>query len=202
MWSIIFNILKWISPFQLIRTLIPATRKNYSFVDSWVFGHLLLSIVLLLVCSAPCLRWWEFIAIIYGGLRVFEVIIYQINVLLFDEYRAKKTGKSYALRGFRRLVVLLLHNYAEIIFWFALFYRNLEWAFETGKTSLNLFFTSLNFSFVTMSTFGYSTIAPKEILGEFLILIQSIIGLFIALLILARFISLIPTPQTMDEFES
>jgi len=200
-WSKVFSILRWISPFQIIRILIPATKGSYRFVDGWVLGNLLLSIVLLLMCSAPDLHWGEAIAIGYGGIRVFEVFIYQINVLLFDEYRARKAGKSYALRGFRRLVILLLHNYVEIIFWFALFYRNLGWAFETGQTTLDSFLVSLNFSFVTMTTFGYSTIFPKETLGDILTLIQSVIGLFMALLILARFISLIPTPETLDEFE-
>ena len=201
LWSRIFNILRWISPFQVIRTLIPAIRGSYGFVDGWVLGNLVLSIVLLLVCSAPSIRWGEAIAIGYGGIRVFEVFVYLINVLLFDKEREKKAGKTYALHDFRRLVLLSLHNYAEIIFWFALFYRNLGWAFETGKITLNSFLTSLNFSFLTMTTFGYSTIFPKETLGEILTLTQSIIGLFMALLILARFISLIPTPQTMDEFD-
>jgi len=200
-WSKVFIILRWISPFQIFRISIPAIKESYRFVDGWVLANLLLSIVLLLICSAPNLRWWEAIAIGYGGIRVFEVFIYQINMLLFDEYRAKKAGKTYALRGFRRLLILLLHNYVEIIFWFALFYRNLGWAFETSKISLNSFLVPLNFSFVTMTTFSYSIIFPKETLGDILTLIQSVIGLFMALLILARFISLIPTPQTLDEFE-
>lgn len=98
-------------------------------------------------------------------------------------------------------MILLLHSYVEIIFWFALFYRNIDWAFETGGVALNSFFASLNLSFVTMTTFGYTAISPKETLGDVLIIIQSIIGLFMTLLILARFISLLPSPETMDEFE-
>jgi len=189
------------SPFQIIRISIPATRRSYRFVDGWVLGNLLLSIVLLLMCSTPNLRWWETIAIGYGGIRVFEVFIYQINVLLFDEYRARKAGETYAVRGFRRIVILLLHNYVEIIFWFALFYRNASCAFDTSGSTLNSFLVSLNFSFVTMTTFGHAAISPTGILGNMLVFIQSVIGLFMALLILARFISLIPTPETMDEFE-
>ena len=201
MWSKIFMVLGWISPFQVIRTLIPTTKESYRFVEWWVLGHLLLSIVLLSICSVLNLRWGEAIAVGYGVIRVFEVIIYQINVLLFDEYRARKTGKTYALRGFRRIVILLLHNYVEIIFWFALFYHNLDWAFETGRVSLSSFFAALNLSFVKMTTFGYTTIYPKETLGGILVFIQSAIGLFMVLLILARFISLIPKPKTLDEFE-
>ena len=201
LWSKVFSILRWISPFQIIRILVPPVKKSYLFVDVWVLGNLILSIVLLLICSAPNILWWEAIAIGWAIIRVVEVFIYQINVLLFDEYRARKAGKTYALRGFRRIVILLLHNYVEIIFWFAIFYRNLGWAFETGKISLNSFFVSLSFSFTTMTTFGYSTIFPKETLGNILVLIQSVIGLLMVLLILARFITLIPTPETLDEFE-
>jgi len=200
-WSKLFSVLRWISPFQIICISIPATKGSYRFVEGWVLGNLLLSIVLLLICATPNLRWWEAIAIGYGGIRVFEVFIYLINVLLFNEYRVRKAGKTYALRGYRRLVILLLHNYVEVIFWFALFYRNLGWAFAAGEITLDSFLASLNFSFLTMTTFGYSAIFPKETLGDILTLIQSVIGLFMALLILARFISLIPKPQTQDEFE-
>jgi len=204
-WSKIFYALGRVSPFLAVRCLVnkkfPAARESYGFVEGWVLGHLILAILLLLICSAPNLHWWEIIAISYGGVRVFEVVIYQSNVLLFDEYRAKKAGKPYAVRGFRRLVVLLLHNYAEIIFWFALFYRNLDWAFKTNGANLNTFSESLKFSFAKMTTFASTTIYPQEARGDVVTLIQSVIGLFMVLLILARFISLIPKPETLDEFE-
>lgn len=221
-WSKILNVLEKISLFYVIRWAVrkkfSATSKIYHFVESyygfvelWVLGNLILSIVLLLICSAPNLHWGEAIAIGWGGLRVWEVIIYQINVLLFAQYRARKeehrlrklgiTYVPYALRGYRRIVILLLHNYVEIIFWFALFYRNLDWAFDTSGVALNSFRGALNFSFVRMTTFGYTTIFPREILADVATLIHSGIGLFMALLILARFISFLPRPKTLDEFE-
>jgi hypothetical protein len=200
-WSKIFNALRWVSLHQIIRTYIPTTTSS-GFVDCWALGNFLFSIVLLLVCSAPSLHWWEFLAFLYGVIRVFEVFIYQINVLLFDEYRAKKAGKPYALHGFRRIVILSLQNYVEIIFWFALIYRNIGWAFETHGIILNSFLVSLNLSFSTMTNFGYTAISPKETFGNIFIFVQSIIGLFMVLLILARFISLIPKPKTLDDFES
>ena len=212
LWAQIFSILRWIVPFQIIRTLIPTTKESYRFVDGWVLGNLIFSIVLLLISSAPNIRPWEVIAMVWGGLRVIDILIYLINVLLFNEYRAQKEEywrmkkreiytTRYALRGYRRIVILLLHNYVEIIFWFALFYRNLDWAFQTSRISLNSFFGSLNFSFFTMTTFGYTNIYPKETCGDILVFIQSAIGLFMVLLILTRFISLIPKPKTLDEFE-
>jgi len=200
-WSQIFNGLEKISLFWVVRKLFPRIKESYRYVECWVLGHLILSIGFLLIYSALNLHWGEVVAVGWGVIRVFEVFIYQINVLLFNEYRAKKAGKPYAVRGYRRIVILLLHNYVEIIFWFALFYRYWDWAFETGKASLSSFFDSLNFSFVTMTTFGYTTILPKETWGNILTITQSAIGLFMALLILARFISLIPKPKTLDESE-
>ena len=217
-WSNVFSILEKLSPFWLVRKVagkkFPDVVESYGFVELWLLGHLLLSIVLLSICSALNLHWGEAIAtgaVIYGGLRVVEVIVYLINVVLFNEYRKRKeecrqkkegiTYVPYALRSYRRIVILLLHNYAEIIVWFALFYRNLDWAYQTYGTSLDSFFAALNFSFVTMTNFGYTTIYPKETLGEVFVFIQSAIGLFMVLLIIARFVSLIPKPKTLDEFE-
>jgi hypothetical protein len=201
LWARVFSALRWLSLFQIICTCIPSVRASYSFVDAWVLGNLLFSILLLAISSASGVHWWELPFVVYGTIRVVEIIIYQANVLLFDEYRAKKAGKSYALRSLRRTVILLLHNYTEIIFWFAIIYRNLNWAFQVSGATLNSFSESFNLSFVTMTTFGQTGVSPTGILGSILIFFQSATGLFMALVILARFISLIPEPETLDEFE-
>lgn len=201
LWSRIFSALRWLSLFQIIRACIPRVMGSYAFVDAWVLGNLIVSVLLSALCSAPGLRWWELLATVYAALRVVEIIVYQANVLLFDAYRAKKAGESYAIRGFRRLVILLLHNYIEIIFWYAIIYRNLSWTFQTSVTTLDSFFEPLKMSFLTMTTFGQTRALPIGMLGELLIFLQSAIGLFMTLLILARFISLIPKPETLDELE-
>lgn len=200
-WSKIFNALRLVSLFQLIRVLFPKTKRNYGFVDVWVLGNSVFSFLCLTVLSIPQIRWWEIVILCYAGVRIFEVVIYQINVLLFDEYRAKKASREYAVRGFRRIVLLLLLNYIETLCWFALFYRNLAFLFESRHISLDSIGGSLYFSLVTMSTLGYGDIIPKERAGLFLVLMQTSIGIFMALLILSRFISLIPEPESLDEFE-
>ena len=192
----LFCILRYISPFWwLVRKL------DYGCVEVWVLANFVLSIVLLTTCSAPNVRWWEWVAIVWGIARVYDVLIYEINVLLFDQYRCVKAGKDYAVRSYRRTAVTLLLNYFEIIFWFALFYRNVDWAFETGKASLNLFPTALHFSLVTMTGFGNTSISPTKILGYALTSTHMVAGLVMALLVLASFISWLPKPKTKDELE-
>ena len=197
-WSKAFSILGWISPFRGICKILripPHPNEVYNFsVEVYVWGNLLLSIFLLLIFSVPSIHWLEFLAIFWGAIRVVEVVIYKIKEVLF-------VAHIEGVHGSIRLMILTLYNYVEIIFWFALFYRNFDWAFETGKTCLNSFLISLNFSFVTMTTFGYTAIFPKEILGVILTLIQSVIGLFMVLLIFARFISLLPPIRDLGESE-
>ena len=141
----------------------------------------------------------KILLVLYGGYRIFEVVVYLIDVLFFEWYRKFKEKKHHVARGYLRIILLLLHNYAEIIFWFAFFYLNMYWAFDTQ--ALNSPLVSLSFSFYTMTTFGHSTFSPKSSAGYFLTLIQSAIGLFMALMILSRFISYIPKYKTTDRVE-
>ena len=131
--------------------------------------------------------------------RVFEVIIYQVNVLLFDEYRAKKNNHTYSLRSYRRTVLLLLHNFAEIIFWFAASYKVLAGAF-TVTTSNSMIHAIYN-SFVVMTSFGSPDLQPTSNIGLYILWGQSVAGLFLTLISLARFMGLLPIPKTQDENE-
>ena len=200
-WSRVFGALRWVSIFEPVRQIFPRLKTDGT-VDAWVLGNFGLSFIAAMV--APCISsdWAKVLLIGYALLRIFDIVIYQVNVLLFDEYRARKVSSPYALRGYRRLVILLLQNYIEIVFWFAAVYAALSFGFEfkvpgTGGT----FFGGTYSSFIVMTTFGDPNIIPKELWGSGLILFQSATGLFMTLLSLARFISLIPTPESSDEFE-
>jgi hypothetical protein len=197
----IFEALRWISLFQPIRAIFPSTKGSYGFVDLWVLVNLICSLVCLFISSVSSIRWWEIIFLSYAGIRILEIIIYQINALLFDQYRAEKEGKRYVLGGYRRIVILLLLNYLEILFWFALFYRNFYSLFDSSNIQLNSVSGSLYFSLVTMSTLGYGDITPIDSLGQIFIVVQTLIGIFMALFIIARFISLLPRPGTLEESE-
>ncbi|MBI4181124.1 MAG: two pore domain potassium channel family protein [Chloroflexi bacterium] len=159
------------------------------------------AIALLAIGSFPSLRIVEGVAVGWGLFRTFEVLIYQINVFLFDQYRTEKADKPYVVRGYRRIVILLLQNYIEIVFWFGLFYHYWSWAFKTTESSLNSFAATLHFSIITITGLGSSSISPTQTWGYVLTSIQMVIGLFMVLGILARFIALLPKPETMDDSE-
>jgi len=195
----IFDKLRWLSLFHPIRNIFPSIEKSYGFVEIWVLFNLSCSIVFLFISSSKNILWWEIILLSFAVLRIFEIFIYQINVLLFDQYRL---GEKYELRGVERIIILLLINYIEILFWFALLYRNFHFAFRSKYTILNSFWGSLYFSLVTMSTLGYGDITPITHFGEILNIVQTLLGLFMALLIIARFNSLLPTPKKFKNKKS
>ena len=202
LWSRVFHLLRWVSLFEPVRRIFPGL-KSYGAVDVWVICNFALAI--LAAATAPFVTcfWGKIFLVGYGLLRVFEIAIYQINVLLFDEYRAQKVGERYALRGYRRLVVLLLQNYTEIVFWFAAIYVALNpyLDFKLQGTA-STFIGGVYSSFIVMTTFGEPNMVPKNLWTVGLILYQSVIGLFMTLVSLARFIALIPTPDSSDKFES
>lgn len=203
LWSRIFYCLGRISLFRAIRWLVPRATERSRFVDVYVLLHLLLSVCVLLGLSVSALRQWLEFAVYYGAFRIFEVFVYQVDVLLFDEYRQKKAGKSYALHGYRRLVVLLLNNYMEMLVWFACWYRiRAHWfANKDCWCDLDTMAGSLYFSIVTMTTLGYGDVHPTQPCGVLVTGAQVLIGVFMAVVMVARFVAYLPRPKTLDKYE-
>lgn len=183
--------------FQVVLTLSPKP-VTYALVDAWVLGNLVLSFISVWIVQHTQYNIIWNMLLIYGMLRVFEVIVYQINVLLFDEYRARKTNHTYSLRSYRRTVLLLLHNFVEIIFWFATSYKVLAGSFTMDDNSM---IGVIYNSFVVMTSFGSTDLHPISNIGLYILWGQSIAGLFLTLISLARFIGLLPSPKTQDEYE-
>lgn len=204
LWSDVFEFLGKLSLFSLVRRFSEGA-KTVRFVDAWVLGHLVLSFVAVVLVSTLKLHPWVANCLMgYGFLRVFEIAVYQTNVMLFDEQRTLSRGRDakYVVDSYRRMVVLLLHNYVEIIFWLACTYTVLasdytrKWVDGTG-TLLGGIYSS----FITMTTFGDFDLAPKTDLAAMILLFHASVGLLMTLLSLARFIGFIPKPDSNDPTE-
>ncbi len=194
-WETIFRYLGKLSLFSLVRFIFPKA-KTALFSEVWALSHLVLSIASVFVVLHIENRYVGFTIVLYALLRVFEVVVYQMNVLLFDETRA---GGGYELQGYRRIIILLMQNYFEIIFWFAaqyiffhhLFNFNVEGSHESA---LGAVYTS----FVVMTSFGFYNVTPLGVLAYSLVIGQALTGLFMTLLSLARFIGILPAPKSKD----
>lgn len=186
--------LKYWSLYEILKRCIPRLKEK-GFVDIWVGGNLLLSIFCFTVIPL------NYILLVYGCYRMYEMIIVQINLLLFDQFRAEQEKGEYAIEDVRRTVLLLMHNYLEIIFWFALIYQKFHYLFETKNVSPDSVLGSLYFSLVTITTLGYGDITPKSQWGTLIVIIEILIGIFMALLLLARFVALLPKPDSRKDKE-
>lgn len=152
--------------------------------------------------------WLRGLAYVLSGvglLRVLETFLVQTNVLIFDAYSSAERGTLHSLRGYYRLVVLLIHNYLEALFWFAAVYLTVDimWGSFGGAFQRSVL-TAFYFSLFNLSSFGEALvdgIKPDGFITSLLVAYQAVFGLFMALLIIARFIALLPVSWTEDERE-
>ncbi|MBH9967957.1 hypothetical protein [[Bacillus] enclensis] len=202
-WERSFHLLRYISLFEWLRILAKKWTvlrfvTTHTFVDMWVLFHFFLSFSSILIMKYSGYAPLHVSLVIYGSLRILEIFVYQINVLLFDEYRAQVRGRNYILKSTRRMVLLLLHNFIEIIFWFGSTY-----ILFTDNFSVNLRDFSvveiIYLSFIRMTNFGSSPLNYTSSTGLQLLWFQSIIGLFMTLIVLARFLGTLPSPKTFDD---
>ena len=203
LWAATFHVLSFVSVFSLLRLLIPWLRDeriSYAVVEIWVIGHTLLAFVITLFVYNNSLDGFMKIIMIYGGLRVLELVVYHINNLIFDEWRARRAGKPSSLRGYRRLFLLLLHNYIELIFWLMvalIFFQSQNYIVLDDSSYIGILHESL----LSIATFSSESIQIIDWRGQYLLTIVSLIGMFMTMMVLARILSLIPIPTTLEPTE-
>lgn len=207
-WHHTLAFLEKISLFYLLRTFLPSLKKegvdrfprlktylagNYFIVDAWVVFNNFLAFAFVFFAQMSIPIWINYILLVYGGLRVFEIFIYQLNIIFVHPYRGGT--QKYELESYRRMTIMLIHNFFEIVFWFAGTYILLQ--VMNDKNSL-----AITKSFLQMITYDANIAGNKPTTIALIILqLQAIIGAFMTVLSLARFSSLFPKPNTKDDSE-
>ena len=170
--------------------------SSHAFVDAWVLLNFLLSFIAAYTYNLIS-SWISWIFILFGILRIFELVVYQFSVLLVDQFRTL----NYAIGGYRRMLIMSLLNYIEIMAWFGLFYLSMAALFKDDGGVLKSATGAIYYSLVTMSTLGYGEVTPLKDGVRAIVTLQTIIGMFLIILIISRVISYLPKPKTMDEDE-
>lgn len=129
------------------------------------------------------------------------MVVYQARVVLFDPFRQPRLTSDYAVRSYRRIVILALHNYSEVILWFASMYCYWRHWFGPGPNSLATAREAVYYSMLTMTTLGYGDIQPLIDNGRSIVTIQLMVAVFMTLIIVTRFVGYLPRPRTLDESE-
>jgi potassium channel LctB len=141
-------------------------------------------------CRNP---WITGIFTVLAAGRILDIIQITGNISLFD--RLKINWRYYYLENTVRTVLLSLVNYLEFILCFGFIYCV---AGRGGRLLLfpESAFDGYYFSGATQLTIGYGDIAPHGWV-KYLALFQGFLGFLYAILILGRFISLLP--ESMEE---
>ena len=139
----------------------------------------------------------------YGAYRTFEITVFQIDLLLFHQYRARQNNVAHSVRSYRRTVILLIHNYFEIVCWFGTIY---VWLYRSGHiASLGAdpsFFSVFRESMLMMFSFTPEKYQPANDPAVIAFSVQAVIGLIMSLIVFARFLALLPAPKTDDDYEN
>jgi hypothetical protein len=188
----IFSALSWVSPYKLLKYLIKPLSTPGG-VELWVVGNLILALSFAIYSSISPYTVMTKIFMWYGIIRIFEITIYQINVLFFDKLRCSKRNTDYKIEGYIRIVLLILQNCIEIILWFCVIISyNIP---EIGDINRNFPELLIN-SFSNFTGFGLCELAPTTIETMSWMWAESVIGLFMLILVLARFIGILPIPRS------
>ena len=194
----LFSFLKSISIFCIIRKLI-YKKKNppYYFSDLWVLGNLVCSLLFTLVIylTRNSLIIIGTIISIYGAIRIFEILIYQINVVLFDPFdKNGKEKKDYKILSVQRMIIALLCNYFELAFWYTCIMMTITTKIELVSNLSYL--QCLMHNIVCIMTFNIDVIQQLtnetvEILQQ-LVFFEVISGMIMTVLSLAKFVGALP----------
>ena len=137
--------LKWLSIFQYLAfgrgesSWIKSSAYDRS-VELWATGHLVGSFVICflgILLKQTVLIYLIYLSMAYGTFRIVEVLISIVRTLmLFNPISRNATGQILqgakpTVKGYRRSLILVVYNYGEIVFWFAIPYGVFNWLFVT-----------------------------------------------------------------------
>lgn len=190
--------------------IIPATTPNRDNLLKEKTGSLLEELILLNILIGLSLiglnsefnipQWILNCFIIYAFVRIADIIIYQLYAI--------KVSTPNTVTSPSRIVFLIFLNYFEIIIWFAFFYQILGKIDSSLSDLSHSISNSLYFSLSNIALLGVSSIDPQNAITKFFISVEILLGLFIIVITIARFIPLlepknrpIGTEQTTEQIE-
>lgn len=206
---VIFYILERVSLFYLVRNFAKRISKSERplvstplFPEMWAVSNTLLAVILVYLIPVINCRWLLIVFVVYAILRIMEMFVYQINVLLFHRLanvfqdinkkasasESEPSTESYHIKSSTRTVILLLLNMYEYIVQFAVIFAATESLAACECVHIGIlgsFQLFMNVSSLDL-TANHSDILFTAVY------IETVIGIFVNIICLARFISILP----------
>lgn len=199
--SSIFNNLRKISVFNFVKKRLGSSIENikYLFVELWVVGNLIAAIFFSIVLYTYNNKVINYIILIYAALRVFEIIVYQINVVFFDPIRAQNNNETYYVKSIIRTLILIFINFLEIVFWYACMILSIS---NLNDIIINYpWIKYIGESFLCLATFNEGVITTGYSTLKKLSFLEIITGLVFTLISFARFLGLLPAINELSNMK-
>jgi hypothetical protein len=153
------------------------TRSSVSemYVVAW-------GILLFILLWYPFSSKWLLLAVVIY--RTIDAVNYRLCILFVDRYQQK-----WGLRSLNRSLILLLINYLELIVGFSILYLHTN---SVGTSSGGLLVApveSLYYSVVTITTLGYGDYAPITSTGQWLVMVETLLGFVLVALVVGSFLT-------------
>lgn len=178
---------------QLFAETKPFTN-SYIFPELWVLGNIVIGIIIYTLLAnylMPRALGWGFVVL--AILRAFEIIVYHVNVLLFDPLIAAFGNQQYAIKSATRMLLLLFCNMLEYVICFGIVYL---FFLPTMDAAYWQSFALSVSAFLNINMEGINSI-PNTLIS--VVRIESILGVFMNLICIARFINMLPSVNTIDK---
>jgi hypothetical protein len=172
--------------------MIENMRHRSNAVDYYILSCIAVQLVLLFLLEEIDAYWVVLVIRVFVVVRIVDIAQANINMNIFDRLRYDES--SHITVSVTRNLVLAALTFAELILSFGLLYATMPWnlAGAAGR------FDALYFSMITQLTIGYGDIRPIHA-ARLLASLQGLVGFGFSLLIIGRFVSLIPPVRTMDD---
>jgi len=168
------------------------TKKRGRNIELFIIIYSLLVIALFFMASSFKCIYLNIILLALSIYRISDILTYAINMNIFDRIRMGE--RKHYISGITRTLVLCIINYFELILYFGIIY-SLNIDALKGASSI---FDAFYFSFVTQLTMSYGEIYPLNI-NKLVSIIQGSIGFIFSIIIIARFVSLLPKFETVQK---
>lgn len=201
---------------QECRKLQSPLTRSYIMPELWAIGHFLTALLVAKLLEnqlvpQPMVLWF---IIFFSMWRLFELFVYQVNVLffhrlipkmvvkketdetrlwtLFDNSRSIDRSDAYTIKSSTRTVILLLINMWEYVYQFAVIYAVISLmnnAPEGLKIAANSFELFMNIS-------GSDGLQTRILILVYIAKVEMALGLFMNLVCLSRFIGMLPSVKS------
>jgi len=175
--------------------IVKTTKKRGRNIELFIIIYCVFVVVLFLIAKSTSFKvtFLNDLLLALSIYRINDVFTYAINMNIFDNIRMKAEKKL--ISGVTRTLVLSLLNYFELILYFGIIYSlNID-ALKGVKNVFDAFY----FSFATQLTMSCSEMYPLNNIARFVAISQSVIGFIFGVIIIARFVSLLPKFETVQK---